>query len=319
MGRISAGILALLLFAAPVAQAFSFKGEIDFQSRQAILTVQAQGREALTLRMQENPGQAYSLQAEVVSLKTPFFDISTVVDGTLAIMPVADKKFLALVGKLQTRDTLLDRKPSPELSGQFEIRQGVFFLRSLNVGDIKLSGEAQLSQPYKVNLSLEFQKQDLSQILAAGTEAGLGLQNVDGSVAVSGTAGKLFFKGKWVAYQPSESGEEYQCALINFSGPLSEITIADSNVIQPDGMIFNLFGKLNFYDYKNLGQQIEALAKAPLVNEYGNQREWTFKKLESADRGGSTELKYLLRSGREDDPANRGSSDLLGVERKIEF
>jgi len=302
------------------AWALPFKGEVDLDSRQAVFAVSAPSGPPVVLRISQGQGKDYQFSADIKNLRTPFFDIATVVEGNLDIVRAPDKQLVALLGKVRSRYTLVDGKPIDELSGQMEIRDGVIRINSLNLGSFSCQGEMALASPHKMNLVVDFRSINFDEIInSRSRELVKGLTNIDGNIIISGALADLFLRGKLASYAQNDSGDDYLQALINFSGKPEDIVIANSSVSKPDGMIFSLSGKLNLKDYKSFPQQIDALVKEPLVSQRGDQYEWTLKKVESQNRSGSTELKYLLRKGEDRSDPTRADTGMLGVERKMEF
>ncbi|HPB67766.1 MAG TPA: hypothetical protein PKU74_02515, partial [Candidatus Omnitrophota bacterium] len=71
--------------------------------------------------------------------------------------------------------------------------------------------------------------------------------------------------------------------------------------------------------FDNFAQQLRALQRQPVVKSTAAETEWTLKRLEAADKSGTTELKYLYRRKENINTMSDEDVDLIGVEQKLKF
>lgn len=305
----------------PVVWSFPFQGEIDLDQKQAVVAVYPQGDKPWVFTVQQDQARMFSVSADIQNFQTALFDITTFLESRWKFSTRPDDGRKRLTGTLGSRYTLMDHLPVEELTGQFEITHGVLYLNSLNVGKLKCQGKVQLALPHKLTLDLQFKDMDFDRFLLDESVLGPGISlgKVDGTIAVSGEPGQIMLRGKLITYPDQSQESNYQQAQINFSGVYPQVEIHDSTATNEDGMTSNLSGKLDLSDRKNLPKQIDALSKEPLLRKKGNDLEWTLKRLQSPNRSGSVEVKYLMRKNSDADPGARDRGDLLGVEQKIQF
>ena len=145
---------------------------------------------------------------------------------------------------------------------------------------------------------------------AAGTVAG--------KIKVSGALDHLLLKGNLASFNGFVDKLQYDSFFLNMEGIYPHLQIASSTVSQSDGPSYTLDGPFNLSDQQSFKKQIENLTIAPLINDSGSRVEWTFKRLKD-ERSGTTEIKYLLRKDNASGDAFSKESDMLGVERRMEF
>jgi len=78
-------------------------------------------------------------------------------------------------------------------------------------------------------------------------------------------------------------------------------------------------GTINLLDKKNFRRQIASLARKPVIVDDNHNLEWTFRRIESDNESGITELKYLRRKKNDIHSLSDNQGDMLGIERILEF
>ncbi len=259
----------------------------------------------------------YELRLTVTNWATPFFDLSTVLNGSLVIQPALEGGGLQLSGRLRSRYTLLNQLPFEELNVAFSLIGGRLVIDTLTVGPFVCSGEVVLGPSPSMNLTLQFQSVSLahlSEIFYRNSDIDM-QGDVTGEVQLQGPLDQLQVKGRVVSYQGFVGRYGYNAAQISFSGIYPFVYIDDSQITQEDGLSFNIQGTLDLTDLKNLKKQLERFIGSPLVSRQGENLEWTFKRLHSPQKPGTTEFKYMLKK---DDPSGE-AANIFGVQRRMEF
>ncbi len=80
-------------------------------------------------------------------------------------------------------------------------------------------------------------------------------------------------------------------------------------------MSFEAQGALDLTDLKGFKRQLGNFIGTPLISQRGQTLEWTFKRLESSQRSGATELKYMIKKDENSDK----DVNIFGVQRRVEF
>lgn len=318
--------IVLISFLPPVAQAeikIPFDGKLDLLQRQLELSVYPSNASPVVIQFRQDDEKTYHLGVNLDKLHTPFFDISTILEGTVEIIKDETRSIRSLSGKLESRYTLINYKPVEELVGQFEIRDSTLMIHSLSVGNLVYKGEVQLAAPYNVDVTVELQDVPLPDFIAffspnkQAPSEGL----VSGTIHLGGTLSHFHLRGNVVSDSGFVKPLEFKNITLNAEGYYPNIAIANSTITKADGMSFSIVGDLDLGDHDHLDKQIESLKVEALVSQAGTEAEWTLKRVKSdSDKVASTtELKYLMR--KEDNSADptREDSGMLGVEKKVEF
>jgi len=316
----SLGMMALC-FCCGEAQAFSFHGEIDFQERQAsFVVVPSPDSPAVNVTVHQRQGGVYDFSARLKNVLFRDVPLTMEVEGSLGAARTQDGA-LMWQGNLASDFILLDRRPIPDLTGQFELRDGFFYLRDFAFNGLRCRGRWAMKSPYLLELkaSLTQWQGDVVEPLKFFPWPGAEGETFDGEISFSGRWGAVFLKGKVLSFVPGEDGPAYQQGVYIFSGTYPKIQLKDSLFTREDGISVRLNGELDLSKQAVWQKQIDALAKSPIVQGGDNALSWTLKHVESSKGRGATELKYFWRKNDVNDPSTREDSGMLGVARKIEF
>ncbi len=315
-------VLIFGVFSVPLAAAeelFSFVGDVDFSKAVLSLTVDTQKKSTVALqagRVSEHMFR-FSFEAEHLALRS--FDISTVLEGEIEILPWKTEQ--GLKGKIWSKYTLVNYKPVQELFGHFEIKKGTLFLHSLILGSLDCQGTIQFVAPYKIDLLIKLTSVQMKDFIHFFTkkkdESAQGY--VDGEIKLGGVPGQMSVKGTLSSYNGVVKEKEYQSIILNLFGIYPVMRVADTVVAQPDGLTFSVTGDVDLRSPEGFSKQIKALTRKPLVYEKGENLEWTLKRVRDEDNAGTIEIKYLKRQGDDLSTLSEEDSDMFGFERRVEF
>lgn len=300
---------------------FPFKGEVNPSKKEFFVEIDTGGKKPFVIQLVSISEHLYEVSINVDHLKTDFFDISTILESSLEIVRAENRAVRSLTGKIISKYTLLNYKPVKELSGQFEIKEQKVYFNSLSFGSIFCKGYIQLTPPFKIDLLIRLSGMDINDFLGFFADRKKIVANgqVDGEIYVSGSLGRMELEGKLLSYDGVVNQLEYSAFILDAKGVYPNINVSGSNITQQDGMTFNLVGMINLGDKENLGKQIKALVKEPLVRKDEQSLEWTLRRIRSNNRSGTTEIKYLRRKGKDLNETSEDDSGLFGIERRMEF
>lgn len=300
---------------------FPFKGEVDPMKKEFLIEINSEGENPFVVQSTQVSENLYHILINVDHLKTTFFDISTILESSVELIRAKDNTIRSLSGNILSKYTLLNYKPVRELSGQFEIREQKIYINSLSLGNIFCKGFIRLFPPFEIELLIRLSGIEINDFLAFFVDRKKVIAHgyVDGDINISGRLGKMKLKGRLTSNDGAVNQLEYDTFILNVKGVYPNINISGSNIAQTDGFIFNLNGMIDLSDKENLGKQIKAITKEPLVSQYGQTLEWTLKRVRSDGNTGTTELKYLRRKKSTFDQMLEGDSGMFGIERKVEF
>jgi len=299
---------------------FSFKGDFDFYKKELFLKVDSFPEGGLSLKIVKNDENAYKASIDINHLNTDLFDISTVLEGFLEFTQDEKGEVQSLKGKFASSYTLINYKPSGDLSASLEFQKDILYINSFSSDHMFCKGSVGFSSPYKTDILFQLSGMDMNDFLAffADTSKIVSNGKVDGDIQVSGSLKRLELSGELASYDAFVSELEYRSFHLNAKGVYPVINITGTNIIQPDGFTFNLVGMIDLSDKENFRKQIKELVKEPVVNGVGKDMEWTLKRVQFDD-GGKTELKYLKRKDKTMDSLYNKETGMLGLEKKIEF
>lgn len=303
------------------AQAFSFHGEIDFSERQAsFMIIPSPNSPAANVVVHQRQQGQYDFSVQLKDVAFRDVPLTLLLEGRIGVAKTQNGT-LAWQGDLASDFVLLDHKPIPDLTSQFEFRDGSFYLRDFSFNGLRCQGRWEMRSPYLLDLkaSLTQWQGEVIEPLKFFPWLGAEGETFDGEISFSGTPGAVFLKGKILSFVPGEDGSTYQQGVYAFFGTYPKIQLKDSLFTREDGISVLLNGELDLSEQAFWQKQIDALVKSPIVHGRDNDLSWTLKHVESSKGRGATELKYLWRKNDANDPSIREDSGMLGVERKIEF
>lgn len=258
---------------------------------------------------------AYDVQLSVVHWDISFLTVSTILKGSLRVLTGEDGQ-MYVVGAVGSKYVLLNNHPFGEMSADILINSKEMIIRSLSLGGFVVSGKVSFSPKKTVNLVVQFSEASLVDIFSIfQKDAMLNVRgDVSGNLRLRGSLEQLKISGILNSYNGSVMGHDYDMAQFNISGVYPLIDITDSYVAQSDGFSFEVNGALDLGNLRNFKAQLRNFISSPLVAKDGQNLEWTLKRMRSDQDGMTTEFKYMLRKGDNDQ-----DDALIGIERKIQF
>ena len=322
MKQIVGCVLGLLLLACAqtvdARQSVPVRGTWDPAGQKISVAIGRDADRALHLKAEKVSETGYDFSLTAVDWNIQAVSLSTVVKGALTRIPGAGEETDSFEVKLVSKYTLLNQRPAAdECEAVLSLRDGTVTVKSFRFGDIFASGTIGLGTGRSTDLVIRFDNaalRDLVQLAHedARLEAG---GNVSGEVRIQGTGGKMQVRGNISSYNGFIGGHAYNSAQINFAGIYPLLYIDQSHIAQVDGLSFEVQGTLDLADLKNLKRQLDAFVGSPLVAQRGKTLEWTFKRLKSHEKSGTTELKYMIKK----DETSGQDVNILGVQRRMEF
>lgn len=221
---------------------------------------------------------------------------------------------------LPPRFTLLTYPSIREISGQFDVTDGRFFLRALSFGNLLCEGSVDLVFPHKLDLTVSLNYVGMGDFLSFWMGAGQydASGTVSGRISVLGTLERPLLKGALESRGGTIGTFVYDSIYLNAQGVYPSLEVVNAMVSPRDGMSFVLDGPVDLSDGENFQKQIAALTVSPLTSESSLGRAWTIKRLKEKGSS-STRIKYLLRDGERLPSSSSGPSGMVGFERTVEF
>ncbi|HLF18234.1 MAG TPA: hypothetical protein VI749_04980 [Candidatus Omnitrophota bacterium] len=293
----------------------TFSGSVDLTQNQFDIDVTWEDQSFIKAKGLKTVGKDYLLTLDIEHMKSPYFDLSSQIQSSL----IFDKAGSAVSGELSSQYSLIDYKPTKELSGRFEIKGDRVYLTSLSFSHIAFNGFVEFMDPFAVDMLVEMDQLPLEDFLDFWTphskldSSGV----VGGEIKLAGTLDKLQMRGNLQVYDGHIENLLFDNIHLNAQGVYPLLQVAQTSVSKADGVSFMVDGPVDISDQLNFKKQIKALHISPLVTETATKKEWTIKRLHGTEMG-STELKYLLRKDISGSTVKEESA-LLGVEQKLEF
>ena len=308
----------------PAKVLFPFQGKIDFLQKHFSLWVDLGNKDSVSLEIVQNPANANQsdLSVDIKHLRTPIFDISSVLQCPLEVVKDAAGRFQGLNGKVWSKYTLINYQPVHELFGNFQLRDKTLDIGSLVVGNLVAKGTIHFGQPYAVNLTLNLTEIDVSDVLSFWLKENTGIASgrLSGKITLNGPLNRLQVRGSFVAYNGMIKDSAFENLAINFEGIYPVMTLFNSTGAKPNGFTFNIDGNVDLSDRANFIPQIRALSKQAIVQKQGENLEWTLKRIKSDQHSDTTtELKYLKRQDSNEIGISSKEEDMIGVQRSIHF
>jgi hypothetical protein len=307
---------------AVASASFPFQGEIDFRKKTFSLSLTSASKDAVSIDIAKKSDSQYHFSLNIDHLNTPFFAISSVLECPFNLTYDAHKRLDGFSGKLWSKYTLIDKRPVREFLGQFQFSNRTLVIDSLTVGNLSGQGSMRFAEPYPLNVILKLAEINIREVLNFWIKDGAGLASgqYSGEVALNGPLNRLQVKGNFAGSRGVIKDSAFDNLRINFEGVYPTVTLVNSSGIKPDGMPFTITGNFDLSDWGNFGNQFRALSKQAIVEQEGENLEWTFKRMKSQqDDGATTELKYMKKKGTGDTGMTTDEDAMLGVERSIQF
>ena len=315
-----AGLPVLPANVSPASEkAFTFEGQLDVSRNHFEFNLSKATDKILSLSVDKVFENSYKLSAVIHELATPFFKLSTEFDGLLTV--TGQRENAIMKGTLASRYTLLDYKPVGDMTAQFEIYKGNIHILSLTAGQIALKGTVDTVNPFALNLQISLDAMPMKEFVNFWTtdEDYEAEGVVSGNISVSGTLNAPYLKGNVESHDGFVDKLKYNYIHLIAEGFFPKLNIFDSVLAEPDGISFQFDGPVDLSDQEHFKAQLKALNTSALTAKIAGQSEWTIKEVQSKD-GSKTQLKYMLRKeGSEADNRFKDETNMLGVQRTMEF
>ncbi len=297
-----------------------FEGKIDFENKRMDFAVFLSDTSRINAQFAQNTDKNFSCTVNVEHLDAPFFDISTILEGSLTVQEDEGGKFF--IGRMRSRYTLLNYKPVGEMIAEIDIRKEGMRFVSFSVGNITGSGTVTLRQPPELDIDLKIKEVSLADFINfwAGRPDVAAEGLVSGEMKIGGDVTNLRLGGEFASYGGYVDELNFDNIVIFAEGIYPVVHLFNSSVSTTEGLTFSVDGSLNLAQRDTLDKQILALSQAPLVTSDNTKLEWTFKRIQKEKDAGKTELKYLRKKNDAlDRPDREQSGDMLGIERSVKF
>ncbi|MDP2652954.1 MAG: hypothetical protein Q8Q08_02870 [Candidatus Omnitrophota bacterium] len=324
MKRLLIGLAFLLGSVSPsVSEAkvlVPFSGRIDPGQKTFEFIIGADDNRAIALKAEQTADRQYQITVNIDHLKTPVFEISSVLEIPLEIGRDEKQKVPKISGKIWSNYTLVNFQPVRELSGQFEFRNNTIFIHYLLVGSLTCKGSFSLADPYPVNMTVQTLGIDIGDFLAFWLKEGAGKASgpLAGELLFSGPLSRVQVKGSFLSEYGTIKTSTYQNFVLNFEGVFPFVQLTNSSITNANGFTSNVTGQIDIRDLANLDRQIKGLKKEAIVSQEGDNLEWTLKRIKG-EKGSATELKYLKTNDGSPGNYTQDEDDMIGVERKVSF
>lgn len=304
-------------------QTFPFEGQIDLVKKEFLLTVALADEGSVTVRISPARKADFHYSVNIDHLTAPLMNLSTVIEGDVKLetLPSGER---SVTGRIESKYTLINYKPIEEMSGVFNVKDGLLNIDALSLGRVNIKGSIGLQRPFALNIVADLNDVMMEDFLWFWSGGQFTPENtpseglVSGAIFVTGDMQRLRLQGELSSYGGRVSDLAYDTIFVNAEGDYPVINLYNSTVTETNGFTFTIDGSLNLEDRENFPKQIMALSKAPLVSQDPSKLEWTFKRIQKEKSSGTTEIKYMrrkdtLESSRDDE------SEMLGIERRIGF
>jgi len=297
---------------------FTFEGSINPQTGEFKLDIDLSDKSTIKasgLKVDDD----YRLALDLEHFQLPYFEISSQIESSITIDPNSTELIPNLFGKISSQYSLIDYKPTKELSGHFEIKDGRVYFNSLSFADIAWNGFIGIRSPYDIDLAFEIDSIPMVDFLDfwARNNTYSSSGSVTGEIRLKGKLNDLNLSGNLQAYNGNIGKLRFDSIQLHASGPYPVINVFNTAISKTNGFSFMVDGPVDISDKVNFKKQVKALNVSPIVSDTATKTEWTIKRLKSKDLG-STEFKYLLRKG-DDVHSSAEESAMLGVEQTLEF
>lgn len=292
------------------------KGTVSFDQKEMMVEFPEGDRVPFTVQVKEVSPDEYQLQLTLSHWNTGQIDLSAILEGTLRAK--TENQVRLWTGKLASKYGLINNQPLDDLSLNVVVSREKVVIRSFTFGGLSGFGEILLGKDPSVKATLRLSGLSLEEVLRVLRPQEMvdaqGL--VDGEIQIQGPLQKPRIQGQVRSNSGHVGTHEYNGAQFKFSGTYPVLQIDESQIFQTDGLSFAVTGMLDLSDLANVQTQIDGLTRTPLVTQKGEGWEWTFKRLQSEDKGKTTEFKYMMRKETDID---RDGGDMLGIEHRMEF
>ncbi len=296
------------------------QGEIDFIQKALRVRFISETEHKAVFEISPASERSFQIFAELDNWPSRFFFISAVLEASLDIVSDGGNT-PEYAGQLRSRYVLLNNKPVEDISARFILKDRAVLLERVSLGNCVASGSWTGEPPYSLRATVEFSDVPLYDIVTLFLDVPRG--EVDGAAAgkirLSGNGLDVMLQAEVFLTNGCIGDLEYRQLRLKGEGLFPKFRITDSFISKEDGLSFKVSGMLNLARFDNFAQQLRALQRQPVVKSTAAETEWTLKRLEAADKSGTTELKYLYRRKENINTMSDEDVDLIGVEQKLKF
>jgi hypothetical protein len=301
---------------------YPFQGHMDLADKNFTFSVKMDGDAALDLKVDSKQDNVYRAVLGVRDLATPFFDMTTEIQSVVDVHK-ENEQITGLSGTFWSQYSLIDHKTVPEMSGRFNLKNGILRVDDFLIGELNAEGTVALAPPHDLDATVAFDRIDLSYFLdwiSSEHKKFAGSGQLSGKIDLSGTPEKIAVRSVITSDGGYVENLPYDRMALQLQGIYPLVDLNGSTITKTNGFSFDLDGTVDLSDKDNMASQIASIKAIPLVKENSLQSEWILKRVQ--DSGDNTaETKYFLKK---DKGAGFSGSDgddygVFGVERKIGF
>lgn len=329
---VSALVLFGLFYLSPAGAdtVYPFNGNVDFEKKQFNFILDLNDNSSIKINFVGTTENKYNCRINLEHIKSRPWDFSSQIETNINVGNSQDdifeneydqrnSRFPKLHGKIWSQYTLVDYKPVRELNGDFEIINDRLYIKSFSFGQISLNGFIELITPFKIDFNIRLTAVDLDNFLTfwgpdKDFESG---GKVNGEIKLSGVRDRLMMKGSLESVDGFIKKLHFDGLKLNLEGVYPRMQITKSFLSQTDGMTYSFQGPFNLGNPKTFKKQIRSLKMAPVIKDSSSEREWTI--IRRKEESGKTEFKYRMQKGDSYGVSDTKQSDMLGVERTMEF
>ena len=130
-----------------------FEGQFDFLKKKYSFGFPLGEKGNISTQWTQSSQDKFDVSINIDHLQHSLLDLTTDLFGSVKIIN-KDKDNLSLSGNVWSQNSLLNLKPSGEVSGSFEVKDKKLFFNSISLGTITCQGYVDLSFPFKLNVTL---------------------------------------------------------------------------------------------------------------------------------------------------------------------
>lgn len=301
-----------------------FDGNINFMERLFQMQISFDGKEKISTLLKFLANDNYYFNADLEHIKISNLDFSTKLESTGRLLKDGSGSLKILKGWFWSNYSLLNYKPSQELSGTFELDKKTkrLSIKSFAWGNIELSGSVDLIYPYNLDLILGIKDMEVSGLALF---LGIPLDEfelegfVNGRLKINGLVSQPQINGQIRVSQGSLKDFKYQDMFLNLEGSFPLLNIVDSGIIEEGGMPYSLKGRLDLSDLHNFNSQLQEMKISPSDEKGFNWQSWEINRKQMDNNPDSVKMEYKLKPNQPFGIRFEGNQEILGLEHKIKF
>jgi hypothetical protein len=308
----------------PIARAehvYPFQGHLNLVEQSLDFSVKLDQEAAVKMTVDHKQDEAYQAVIDVQNLKTPFFEMTTDVQSVVSIHK-NNNRIIGLSGTFWSQYSLLDHKTVPEMSGRFDLKDGVLHVDDFIVGDFTAEGSIAVLPPHSLEGAVAFDRIPLKTFLdwLSGDKKKFdGEGELSGKITLGGHPDRVAVKANIVSDGGYAGRLPYDRMSLHLEGIYPVVELTNSSITKTNGFSFDLDGTVDLSDKNNMSAQLASIKTVPLVKDSHAQSEWVLKRIQ--DNGQDAETKYFIKKDKGVAMSAAGTDDygVFGVERKIGF